>query len=283
MTKQAVPPARRRRAWRTTFLTGAVLLLSLSVSPGARADEGDGLLGGVAEVVGGVTDPVVEPAVEVAHSAVPQPVQQAAAPVVEQVVQPVVSHAEQAVAPVPGADRVTQPVVKAAESVVRPAGRPREQGGSGTGEPTAGTHATPSATPADGPVSTGAAQDSSTSDGTRHGDGPSGFAPCDGLSDLPPRGTATPGSAREPGQAAVIASSSDVEVLAAESDADDRSGRSDPRPRQAPLTDVPWFDSTGSGLGARGGSITVPVLSGLVGLVGMLLLGVALVRSRQHA
>ena len=289
MTKQAVPPPGRCRACRTSVITGAVLLLSLSVSPGARADEGDGLLGGVTGVVGGVTDPVVEPVVEVVQSAVPEPVQQP----VQQAVAPVVEQVEQTVAPVPGADRATQPAVKAVESVVRPAEKPREDRGGGSDDPAAGSEPTPapSSDPGDGPVRSGDApgsgdgggQDAPTSDGTRHGQGPAGWEPCDGLTDLPPRGMTTPAVGPEPGTSAASGSSWDVvDALLARSSAADRSGASDAREPAGRLTDVPWFDARGA-FDGPGRSGTVPLLSGLLGLVGLLLVGVALVRSKRHA
>ncbi|WP_374455907.1 hypothetical protein [Nocardioides sp.] len=287
MTKQAAPPLRRRRVRRTSVTAGAVLLMSLSVSPGAHADEGDGLLGGVTGVVGGVTEPVVEPVVEVVQSTVPQPVQQP----VQEAVAPVVEQVEQAVAPVPGGERATQPVVKAVESVVRPAERPRGADGGGQRDPVARAEptSTPPADPGDGAVRSSDGpghhhsdgQDASTPGGT-HGNGTPGWTPCEGLSDLPPRGTdvAVPRS----GTSAASESSSGVtDDLASRASAADRSDGTDVRSPDARLTDVPWFSSTGGGLGEGGRSSTVPVLAGLLGLVGLLLLGCALVQSRQHA
>jgi hypothetical protein len=68
----------------------------------------------------------------------------------------------------------------------------------------------------------------------------------------------------------------------AEPSAADRSRASDVREPDGRLTDVPWFDATG-GFDVPGRSGTVPLLGGLLGLVGLVLVGIALVRSRRHA
>ena len=207
MTHQTYPSLVRRWPGRIAVLVGGTLVLSLSVVPGVRAD--DGLLDDVTQVGAGATQPVVEPVVQAVGSAVPQPVpqpvQEALEPVVEQV-EPAASHAEQAVEEVTGTDRPTHPV----EEAVEPAeSRPEDRGAQPVEHLAAQAPVTPQALAPGGATSGQAAvgpghggPGSSAAGGPRDGQRPSGGDGCDGVDDLPPRAMAASAIAGLPGPAA---------------------------------------------------------------------------------
>ena len=115
------------------IVLGAVLWLSVSAAPAARAD--DGLLGDATQVVGDAVE-VVDPIEQTVQSTTPQPVLQPEEPVVPPTLAPVTNEVVDHVATVEQeagraveatvrlAEQAGQPVVRIAETTGRPADEP---------------------------------------------------------------------------------------------------------------------------------------------------------------
>lgn len=192
-------PRHRGMGW--TVLTGVILATSLFPGPAAHAGDG-GLLDDVTEVTdvaGAVTAPVVDPALEAAQTAVP-PVEQAVEPVAEQVVEPTVSKGQHAVEEAAGGDGGPVP-----ESKALPQGGVDGPDEGPDGEPATAAEPVTASQPPDatqivpvgqgsgddtGEPARGDAQGNAAADRARGRQRPSA-PPCDGVSGLPPRGTAT--------------------------------------------------------------------------------------------
>lgn len=204
MTNQTGSPLLLRWPGRIAVLAGATLVFPLSAAPVAHADDG-GLLGGVTQVVGGATQPVVPPAVQ---SAVPQPVQEAVEPVVEAVVEPAESQAEQAAPPV---TEVVEPAVRRAENQGE---QPVEDPAAQDVDPAVGSAQAPvtpqapvpggptSSHAVDGPGHGGSEPSAAATNGPRDEQRPSGVGGCTGVSDLPPRAMAVSALLQHPGRIA---------------------------------------------------------------------------------
>lgn len=193
-------PRHRGMGW--TVLAGVILAMSLSPGPAAHAGD-SGLLDDVTEVTdvaGAVTAPVVDPALETAQTAVP-PVEQAVEPAVEHVVEPTVSGGQHSVEKATGGDGGPVP-----ETEALPQGDDDGPGDGPDGEADA-TAAEPvtASQPPDaaqivppgqgsgddtGEPGRGDAQGDAAADRARGRQRPSAPS-CDGVSGLPPRGTAT--------------------------------------------------------------------------------------------
>ena len=314
MTMQLHPLLLRRWVGRGVVLAAATIVLSLSAGPGAHAGD-SGLLGDVTEVVGGATQPVVQPAVEAVQSAVPQPVQEAVEPAVASVVEPAASQVEQAVTAVPGADKAAEPVVKVVEPVVHPA-ESRADGGADDradgradepAEQPAGEPATGIVDPVDGSAQAPAASQASASNGQTgsnavgwSGDGgaaspattsptrdeqlPSRAGPCD---DLPPRPMAVSAVVQHPDERDADQDLWNLTNALMHSWIDgDVPGSVDVGPPTDEDGDA-WAlgslrgEDTDLQAPGRWGTVEVLKLLGLFGLLGLLAAGLAVVVARQ--